>query len=119
MKVSEKAFEQSIEALRSEERDIKRLLVRIEALQGGACLNCVRAVTQQRLRLIQESLQANRKQIYEMIYSLEHIWDIYQKCEGDLFEECQGDRVQRTRNGINVTIIFSQEDMQLIDLIEL
>lgn len=118
MKVSAKAFKQSIEALTSEERDIKRLAGKIETLQDGFYSNCVGKVTQQRLKEIQESLQTNRRQIYEMIYSLECIRDLYQKCEDDLFEEYQGVGVQRTRTATNITLNFTQAEMQLIDLIK-
>lgn len=119
MKVSVKAFEQSIEALKSEERNIKRLSMRIETMQDGLYSNLVSNVTLQRIQVVQESLQLNRKQIYEVIYSLERIRNLYQKCEDDLLEECLDNGVRRTRTAISVAINFNQEEMQLIDLIKL
>lgn len=119
LKVSTKAFERSMESLRKEERNINRLSIRLETLQDGFYSQCVSETIQQRIRLIQESLQTNRKQIYEIIYSLDRIWDLYQKYENDLFEECQDAGTQRIRTAISVTLNFTKEEMQLIDLIKL
>ena len=117
LKVKTEALVRSIDELKMIERKVA--VKRNEILENARkCQQLGYEVQGKRLESSAEGLYERRKNIYELILSLERIESIYQDAEKTLLEDLEGNNLKATRDASHITIAFPEEVMEVVSHIK-
>ena len=113
LKIKTEALVRSIEELRTIERRVAGK--RNEILENARkCQQSGYEVQGRRLENAAEGLVERRRNIYELILSLERIKSVYQDAENSFSEALDGNYTKATRDADYITIAFPEEVMEVI-----